>query len=180
MTESELIRLCQQASPRGQQELFDRWADSLYRVALRYVKTDVDAEDIVMISFTKAFRHITSFRPQGEGSLHAWLRKIVVNESLGWLRRRHNFNMVESLDDTLPVPDLNEVCHLPAEDILRLVMELPAGYRTVFNLHVVEGYSHQEIAEQLGISESTARTQLFKAKAQLKKMLIREGFQYGT
>lgn len=133
-----------------------------------------------MISFTKAFRHITSFRPQGEGSLHAWLRKIVVNESLGWLRRRHNFNMVESLDDTLPVPDLNEVCHLPAEDILRLVMELPAGYRTVFNLHVVEGYSHQEIAEQLGISESTARTQLFKAKAQLKKMLIREGFQYGT
>lgn len=104
----------------------------------------------------------------------------MINESLMWLRRRHNFHLTETLDETTPEPSMDQFSQLEAEDIYRFITELPTGYRTVFNLSVVEGYSHQEIAESLKITESTSRSQLFKAKALLKKLLTQEGFHYGT
>lgn len=109
-----------------------------------------------------------------------WIKKVMINESLMWLRRRHNFHLTESLDEHTPEPELKQFSEMEAEDIYRFISALPTGYRTVFNLSVIEGYSHQEIAESLSITESTSRTQLFKAKAMLKKMLTQEGFQYGT
>jgi RNA polymerase sigma factor (sigma-70 family) len=152
----------------------------MYRICLRYIKSQADAEDVLISAFTKVFRSMKSFSSQGEGSLEGWVRKIVINESLMWLRRRHNFNLTECLDETLPEPDLGQFCALDAEDIYKMISDLPMGYRTVFNLNVIEGFSHQEIATMLAITESTSRTQLFKAKAILKKILTREGYQYGT
>lgn len=134
-----------------------------------------------MISgFTKIYQHVSTFRYEGAGSLNGWMKRIMINESLMWLRRRHNFHLTETLDETTPEPSMDQFSQLEAEDIYRFITELPTGYRTVFNLSVVEGYSHQEIAESLKITESTSRSQLFKAKALLKKLLTQEGFHYGT
>ena len=134
----------------------------------------------MITAFNKIYHHIGGFTYAGEGSLKAWMKKIVINEALMWLRRRHNFHLTETLDESTPEPGLEPVSKLDAEDIYRFITELPTGYRTVFNLSVIEGYSHQEIGVALNITESTSRTQLFKAKALLKKMLTQEGFHYGT
>jgi len=179
LKESELIQQCIAGDQKAQRELFDRFAGPLLRLASRYVSQTADAEDVLMMAFVKIYTHLQGVNATGEGALAAWMRKVVVNEALMWLRRRHNFNMTESIEKE-DVVDLTEMSRLPGEDIARFVSKLPDGYRTIFNLFVVEGYAHTEIAALLQISESTSRTQLFKAKALLKKMLTKEGYHYGT
>lgn len=180
MKEPDLIKGCQRARHDAQQELYRVYANRMYRLCFRYIKQQADAEDVMISSFNKVFQHFASFHYEGDGSLEAWIRKIVVNESLMWLRRRHNFNMMESIEDTMPQADLSQLSELNAEDIYKMIAQLPTGYRTVFNLSVIEGYNHQEIAGMLDISEGTSRSQLFKAKSLLKKILTKEGFHYGT
>lgn len=180
MKEIDLVNSCRQASRNGQEQLYALHADNMYRIAFRYIKSQVDAEDVLITSFTKIFRNISAFQYQGDGSLEGWMRKIVINESLMWLRRRHNFNLTEMLDENMPEPDLTHFSQLDVDDIYKMISTLPTGYRTIFNLTVMEGYNHREISALLSITESTSRTQLFKAKALLKKMLTQEGFQYGT
>ena len=141
MTEAELVRKCQKGSKQAQHALFETYADRFYRLMLRYVRTQEDAEDLIMVAFVKIYGHIDGFVLKDHGGLEAWMRKIMVNEAL---------------------------------------MFLPAGYRTVFNLFVIEGYDHGEIARLLGISENTSRSQLFKAKQLLKRKIGQEGMQYGT
>jgi RNA polymerase sigma factor (sigma-70 family) len=180
LEEKELVRLCQQGNSKGQEAAYQLYADRLYRLTLRYIRDQEDAEDVLMTTFLKAFRNIKTFTFREAGSLEGWLRKIVVNESLMWLRKKHNFNLTESIDDHVPETDIQPFSDLEAEDIYQFITQLPTGYRTVFNLSVVEGYDHSEIAALLSISEATSRSQLFKAKALLKKMLIQEGYHYGT
>lgn len=180
MQEIELIKSCQRGDSKAQETLYARYADRMFRVGFRYIKSQVDTEDVLITAFTKVYSGINEFTYQGEGSLPAWIKKIVINEALMWLRRRHNFNLAESIDEATVAPELGQFSRLDAEDIYQFITQLPAGYRTVFNLYVIEGYTHQEIAASLAIAESTSRTQLFKAKAQLKKMLTKEGFHYGT
>lgn len=180
MKETYLVRGCKKGDPAAQRELYALFADKMFRVAFRYIKNQAEAEDVIIKAFTKIFNAIDSFTYKGEGSLEAWIRKVVVNEALMCLRSTHNFNLSESLSNEIPESDLSEFSQLEAEDITKMISDLPTGYRTVFNLYVIEGYTHQEIAEQLSITDSTSRTQLFKAKALLKKALNKEGFQYGT
>ena len=180
MEETELIKRCQKADPKAQELLYARFSDKMFRVGYRYLKSEVETEDVIIVAFGKVFTSIKSFTYQGPGSLDAWLQKIVVNESLMGLRRKHNFHLTESIDESLPEADLKQFSESGADDIYKMITQLPTGYRTVFNLNAVEGYSHEEIATLLGISEGTSRSQLFKAKALLKKMLTREGFHYGT
>lgn len=180
MSEAELIKRCGKGSVSAQHHLYELFADQLFRVAFRYVRDQSEAEDITIVSFTKIFDRIFKFENRHEGSLFAWMRKIVVNEALMVLRKRHNFNLVEALDDSIPVPDLSAFQHLDAEYIYTLLLELPPGYRTVFSLYVIEGYDHQEIGEMLGISANTSRTQLFKAKTVLKKKIENGNDLYGT
>lgn len=151
----------------------------MLRLVSRYVRDSADGEDVVMMAFTKVFNNLKGFNNNGEGALGGWIRRIVINEALMWLRRRNNFIMTE-ISEVGNEVSLTELSQLPAEDIVRLVNQLPDGYRTVFNLSVTEGYDHAEIARLLGITEGTSRSQLFKAKALLKKMLNQEGFHYGT
>jgi RNA polymerase sigma-70 factor (ECF subfamily) len=180
LEEKELVRLCQQENPRGHEAVYQLYADRLFRLSLRYIRDQADAEDVLMTAFVKAFRHIKTFSYRDAGSLEGWLRKIVVNEALMWLRRKHNFNLTENIDDQVHEPDLAAFSSLEADDILQFIAQLPTGYRTVFNLSVIEGYDHAEIASLLSINEATSRSQLFKAKSLLRKMLMREGYNYGT
>jgi RNA polymerase sigma-70 factor (ECF subfamily) len=180
LNEIEIIKGCQRGRGAAQEKLFTHYSDRMFRLCCRYIKLQEDAEDVVIRAFNKVFESISKFRHEGEGSLEAWIRKIVVNESLMWLRKRHNFNMIESIEDTLPQVDLSALGELDATEIYELIAQLPTGYRTVFNLFIIEGYNHEEIAAMLNINEGTSRSQLFKAKNLLKKALTREGFQYGT
>ena len=180
MNEPELVRKCRRGDQKAQHELYNAFADMLYRLAVRYVKDDAEAEDILMVSFMKIFKGIGGFEYRHEGSLAPWMRRIVVNEALMSLRKRHNFNLTETLDPDLEAPDLSSFVDLDAEYIYQLLLTLPPGYRTVFNLYVIEGYDHKEIGELLGISDNTSRSQLLKAKSLLKKRIDKEGYRYGT
>jgi RNA polymerase sigma factor (sigma-70 family) len=180
LEEAKLIHQCRTGDKKAQNKLYYTFADRLFRVATRYVKDEAEAEDIVIVAFTKIFRNIGDFEYRNEGSLLAWMRKIIVNESLMTLRKQHNFNLTETLDEEMPTPDLSSFQELEAEYIYQLIVDLPPGYRTVFNLYVVEGYNHREIGQLLSISENTSRSQLLKAKSLLKKKIEKGGYRYGT
>jgi RNA polymerase sigma factor (sigma-70 family) len=180
LEEANLLKIVKAGDRKGQELVYRQYADRMYRICYRYIRTKEDAEDVMILAFTKVLDKLKWFEWRGEGSLEAWVRQIVVNESLMWLRRRHNFHLTETISEQEEEPNLAEVSELEGQDIYRMISELPPGYRTVFNLSVIEGYSHPEVAGMLKISESTSRTQLFKAKALLKKQLTKGGFNYGT
>ena len=173
--DKQLIRRCQAGDAQAQNALYQRFAARMYRLCYRYVKDELHAEDILLTGFTKVFSHLDGFEYRTEGSLEAWIKRIMVNESLTFLRRHYRFGLVaESHADGLESNSSAEAA-LSAEEIYALVLQLPTGYRTVFNLYVIEGYSHGEIAEQMGISENTSKSQLSKARAALRTLLTKHG-----
>lgn len=174
MSEKDLINACRQRDRRAQQALYDRFAPSMFGVCRRYVKTQEDAEDVLIEAFFKVLTNIDQYK--GEGSFEGWIRRIVVNESLMALRKRVNFTqMLELTDIDVPV-NTSVLQELVAQDILNLIDLLPIGYRTVFNLYVMEGYKHREIGQIMGISINTSKSQLILAKKRLKSLL--EQIQY--
>ena len=131
----------------------------------------MEAEDVLVTAFTKLFERIDQYK--GEGSFEGWIRRIVVNESLTYLRRNKNMYLETEIEVVDRTPDYAQLdTHLEAADLMRLVGDLPTGYRMVFNLYAIDGYSHKEIADQLGISENTSKSQLSRARALLQKKLI--------
>lgn len=169
MSEKDLINACRQRDRRAQQALYDRFAPSMFGVCKRYVKTQEDAEDVLIEAFFKVLTNIDQYK--GEGSFEGWIRRIVVNESLMALRKRVNFSqMLELSDIDVPV-NTSALQELVAQDILNLIDLLPIGYRTVFNLYVMEGYKHREIGQIMGISINTSKSQLILAKKKLKGLL---------
>ncbi len=171
----QLIRRCQAGDAQAQNALYQRFAARMYRLCYRYVKDELHAEDILITGFTKVLSSLDRFEYRTEGSLEAWIKRFMVNESLMFLRRHYRFGFVaESQADGLE-GNLSAEAALSAEEIYALVLQLPTGYRTVFNLYVIEGYSHQEIAGQLGISENTSKSQLSKARAALRTLLHKHG-----
>ena len=142
----------------------------MYAICYRYLKDSMEAEDVLVTSFTKIFEKIDQFK--NEGSFEGWIRRIVVNEALTCLRRNRSMYLETELDQVDYDPNYNNLSdHLEAEDLLQLVKELPSGYRIVFNLYAIDGYSHKEIAESLGISENTSKSQLSRARTYLQKQL---------
>lgn len=176
MTELELIEACKHDDRRAQQLLFDRYSPTMFGVCMRYVKGREDAEDILVEAFFKVLTNIQNFK--AEGSFEGWIRRIVINEALMFLRKQHNFNMTLEIDPQLDseVDPVTAVDELAAQDILNLLDGLPTGYRTIFNLYVLEGYKHREIADLLGISINTSKSQLILAKKRLQELL--ENLQY--
>lgn len=169
MSEKDLINACRQRERRAQQALYDRFAPNMFGVCKRYVKTKEDAEDVLIEAFFKVLTNIEQYK--GEGSFEGWIRRIVVNESLMALRKRVNFSqMLELTEVDIPVTT-SALQDLVARDILNLIDILPIGYRTVFNLYVLEGYKHREIAQIMGISINTSKSQLILAKKRLKNLL---------
>ncbi len=163
---------------RAQQTLYERYAARMYRICFRYVREELQAEDLLISGFMKVFNRLDQFEYRNDGSLEAWIKKIMVNESLMYLRKRYNFNLVTEAEAHHLEADTTLESQLAAEEIYALILGLPTGYRTVFNLFVIEGYSHQEIAEQLNISENTSKSQLSKARAALRNLLLQHGFTH--
>jgi RNA polymerase sigma factor (sigma-70 family) len=178
MNISEQIEDARSGNAAAQRYLFDHLADPMMALCCRYVKSREDAEEVLLDGFYKFFGHLGDFRYQGEAALYAWIKKIMVNECLMFLRRRHAFSM---LTETA-AEDLSRIeeplANLSAAEIFDLVVRLPVGYRTVFNLHVIEGMEHKEIAKALGISEGTSKSQLSKARLLLQKLLLEKGIIY--
>ena len=172
-SEESLIKGCREQNHKAQCMFYEKFAPVMYPLCLRYVKEVSEAEDVMVSGFMKALDKIDTY--SGKGSLTGWLRRIMINQALAHLRKNKTMYLevdIESADYQLN--QAHEYDHLQAEDMMRLVRELPLGYRTVFNLYAIEGYSHQEIAGLLGISENTSKSQLSRARGLLQKQIIME------
>ena len=168
--DEELIRGCLRGDPGAQQRLYDTYSPKMYTLCLRYLKDTMLAEDALVTAFTRILQRMAQFK--GEGSLEGWIKTIVVRESLATLRRNQHIRFEHDLE-TIETRAVVQPQHdaLQTADLMRMVSELPAGYRTVFNMYAIDGYSHKEIAEQLGISENTSKSQLNRARAALQYKL---------
>jgi RNA polymerase sigma-70 factor (ECF subfamily) len=171
MSEQELIKGCISNHPDSQEALFKLFSGRMLAVCLRYVSNRAEAEDILQDGFIKVFGKIGSFK--NEGSLEGWIKRNMVNTALDQLRRNKKL-LISELDENWEAADHRKASDsLDAKDLMKLVQSLPNGFRTVFNLYAIEGYSHKEIGELLGINESTSKSQYSRARSHLMKMLIR-------
>jgi len=178
METSELIKEAKQGSTAAQKCLFDQLAEKMLMVCRRYVKNPEDAEERLLDGFYKFFKNISSFNYQGDAALYVWLKRIMVNECLMFLRKKNVFTIVtEATVEEVPMQE-EALNNLSANEIFNTIVQLPVGYRTVFNLYVIEGMSHREIAELLGISEGTSKSQFSKAKILLQKILLQNDTEY--
>jgi len=176
----ELIKEAKQGSAAAQKCLFDLLANRMFVLCRRYVKSPENAEELLLDGFYKFFKGLAAFTWEGDAALHAWLKRIMINECLMFLRRKNAFTIVTELAAEEIALDADALDKLSAEEIFGLVTQLPVGYRTVFNLYHIEGMNHREIAVLLDISEGTSKSQLSKAKALLQKMILQKGTAYVT
>jgi RNA polymerase sigma-70 factor (ECF subfamily) len=169
MNELELIAACTNGDRHAQKLLYERYAPKMNGVCMRYCKNQEDAEDVLIEGFFKVLTNLHQY--SGAGSFEGWIRKIMVNESLMFLRKRHNFKLTIEISNIELKTTINAEDDLMAADILELLDKLPTGYRTIFNLYVLEGFKHREIADLLGISINTSKSQLILAKKRLQSMM---------
>lgn len=168
--EDDLIKGCLKRNHTAQQQLFDLYSAKMYGICYRYVKHAMEAEDILVMAFTKVFERISQFK--GEGSFEGWIRRIMINEALTHLRKSRTMYLETDLEEAGREPDYQRLSdHLEEADLLKMIGELPPGYRLVFNMYAIDGYSHKEIASQLGVSENTSKSQLSRARVFLQKLL---------
>jgi RNA polymerase sigma factor (sigma-70 family) len=170
ISESDLLEGCRRGDRKMQQELYNRFAPKMYGVCLRYASNAEEAEDILQEGFIKIFNKISSYR--GEGSFEGWIRRIFVNTAIEHFRKKTYMQPItETEENTVEGKYLSVLDSLAEKDIVRLVQQLSPGYRTVFNMYVVEGYTHKQIADMLGISEGTSKSQLSRAKLILQDLV---------
>ena len=153
-----------------QEELYKRFSPKMYAVSLRYAGQNDDAQDILQDGFVKVFRNLGMYR--GEGSFEGWIRRIFVNTAIEHYRRKANvYPVTETHENVMEARDASALDSLSIKDLQAIIRQLSPGYKTVFNLYVIEGYSHKEIAEMMGISEGTSKSQLARAKAILQNII---------
>lgn len=169
--EERLIARVQDGDMVAARQIYDDNARYLSAICSRYIQDDEDVRDVMQESFLRVFSAIGSFRYRGEGSLRGWMSRIVLNESLKFLKRESRLSFIELESDNLSLPDEVPTEGIPDDVIHQAIRELPDGYRAVFNLYVVEEKSHKEIAELLGIKADTSASQLHRAKAMLFRRL---------
>lgn len=172
-----LIKEAKNGSRAAEQCLFNLFSDKMLLVCCRYLKNREDAEEIMLDGFTRFFAKISSFQYQHDAALFAWLKRIMINECLMFLRKKRSFSMVVEMEAAEVPVEADLMSRLSAKEIFALIIQLPVGYRTVFNLYVVEGMEHKHIARLMGITTGTSKSQLSKAKQLLQKM-ITENEQY--
>ena len=171
MTEA-LINRIKQKEKKAQEEFYKKYAIQMFRIIFRYVKNETDAGSILNMGFFKIFSKIDSLIYSNEISFIAWMKKIMINETLMFLRQDHHFINIDTCYEELPVDVVNCPDNgLIIEDYYNLIRKLPRDLRTVFNLYAIEGFSHKEIAAELNISESSSRVYLMRARAKLKRSL---------
>jgi RNA polymerase sigma factor (sigma-70 family) len=168
--ENDLIKGCIDGDRRMQEELYKKFSAKMYAVCMRYASNTDEAQDILQDGFIKVFKKLESFR--SEGSFEGWVRRIFVNTAIEHFRRKKYVQPVtEKEENTIEGKYVSVLDNLAEKDILELVSQISPGYRTVFNMYVVEGYSHKEIGDMLGISEGTSKSQLSRAKSILQDLV---------
>ncbi len=160
----QLVKDCIKQKPAAQEELYRHFAPVMLGVCYRYTKSVHDAEDILQEGFVKVFIHIGDYASTGE--LGAWIRRIMVNTALNYLKKdkKYRTEMVFTEAPLHPVTDLNPQVNLDAKELAELIRQLPTGFQTIFNLYAIEGYTHVEIGQMLGISEGTSKSQYARAR----------------
>lgn len=170
--EEELIRGCQNNEPRMQEALYKQHYRKMFGVCLRYADNRDDAADILQDGFVQVFKYINTFRG---GSLEGWIRRIMVNMSIAHYRKKARFQTTD-IETAYDVHvDETALSAMSSQEILKIIQELPTGYRTIFNLYEIEGYTHPEISEMIGISVGTSKSQLSRAKELLRNKLETKG-----
>ncbi|MBN9298066.1 MAG: RNA polymerase sigma factor [Filimonas sp.] len=165
MTETRrLIKACIAGDESAQKQLYDTFAGQMLGVCYRYTKSMDDAQDVLQEGFINIFRNLHQYKEEGE--LGAWVRRIMVNAALNFLKqsKKYQSEMLMKEEYLHPVSDENPIIKLSVKEITALVRQLPAGYQAIFNLHAIEGYTHVQIAKMLGISEGTSRSQYMRAR----------------
>jgi RNA polymerase sigma-70 factor (ECF subfamily) len=164
-----LVAGCKQGDRKSQEALYKQLSAKMMGVCMRYAVNRTDAEDILQMGFVKMFQKISDFK--NEGSFEGWVRRIMVNTAIELYRKNVRLLNTVELDGVIEVDDVNALNQLAVKDLMHLVQNLPDGYRMVFNLYAIEGYSHKEIAEQLGISEGGSKSQLSRARIYLQEKI---------
>ena len=171
--EQNIIKGCIKGDKKSQYDLYNRFKKDVFGLCLRYAKDRAEAEDKMQEGFIKVYTDLYQYRPIGP--LGGWIRRVVINSCLRFIRKRKRlvFNEYSDQMSMALKSDDNVISDLGAKDLIKVIQKLPEGYRLVFNLYVIEGFSHKEIAEQLGISVNTSKSQLSRAKAYLRKKIER-------
>ena len=177
---NELIEGCKAGERRCQHKLYNLLAKKMYGVCLRYAKDSIEAEDILQDGFIKVFTKMDQF--SFSGSFEGWVRRIMVNTALEYYRRSSKMHSVGEIEEAKDEIASEEIMgNINAQDLIKLIQSLPVGYKTVFNLYAIEGYSHKEIAGKLEITESTSKSQFSRAKVALQGLIKQkdQSFKYG-
>lgn len=174
MTDELLVSGCIAGDPIAQKALYKAYARKMMSICMRYAGNREHAQDMLQDGFVKVFQKIGNFR--GDGPLGGWIARTMVNTALDHIRRNkpydHSVDLTEA--EHLHQGDETALTSMSTDELMELIQALPTGYRTVFNLFAIEGFAHKEIAEQLGISENTSKSQFMKARAYLRKLLPKE------
>ena len=167
-----LIELCRKQDNKAQRLIYDRISPKMMGVCRRYISDVSEAETVLVTGFLKVFNKINQF--SGTGNFEGWVRRIMVNESLLYLRKNKSMYLDVDIEEAVIEPNYGQAEYLFEErELLEMINNLPVGYRTVFNLYAIEGYSHKEIGEQMGIDENTSKSQLSRARAILKNEVLK-------
>jgi len=178
-TIEDLIKRCKSGERKAQELLYKQFAAKMLGVCCRYATDKMEAEDMMQNGFIRVFQKIGDYR--GEGSFEGWIRRIMVHSSIEYYRKHHKMMQLVDLDDATHEPSVNPLATatLAAKDLMVLIQALSPGYRIVFNLFAIEGYSHKEIAAITGITEGASKSQLSRARSILKEQIIKmEGKRY--
>ena len=176
ISDEKLVKGCLKGDALYQKTLFDKLSPRMLGIAQRYAKNTDEAHDILQETFIKVFDNLKKYKHTG--SLEGWVRKICVNTSLDFIRKNKNLKLNDDLDEVdykLTANKEGVLEQMAAEDLLEILNLLPEGYKAVFNLFVIDGFSHKEIAEKLEISVNTSKSQFSRARQQLKKIIIERG-----
>ena len=176
----ELLEGCKAGNRKMQEALYKQTASKMMAVCMRYAKDRMEAEDVVQVGYIKVFQKVKEYR--GEGSFEGWIRRIMVNTAIESYRRNVRTLNVVPIEDAYEQPSTGfDFSRLGMQDLMKVIQKLADGYRMVFNMYIIEGYSHKEIAETLGISEGASKSQLSRARAILKEEILKmEGINYAT
>lgn len=169
-SENEIIVGCRKGKAWAQKALYERVGGRMLSVCYRYIQDRTEAEHVMIGGMVKVYDKIDQY--SGEGHFEGWIRRIMVNESLMYIRKQKNMSVEVEIDQSHESTVISVADdHLQTEDLMKMIEKLPIGYRTVFNLYAIEGYSHAEIAEKLGINENTSKSQLSRARKLLQQQI---------
>jgi RNA polymerase sigma factor (sigma-70 family) len=169
-SESDIIEGCILGNPRMQRMLYEKFSPKMYALCIRYAGNTDDAQDILQDGFVKVFGNIARFK--GTGSFEGWIRRIIVNTAIEHFRKKNTLQVIDEHTENQLADDHTNIFNLlEAKELLEIIKSMPAGYRTVFNLYAVEGYTHKEIAAMMNLTEGTSKSQYARAKSWLQERI---------